>query len=236
VRTFRDQVTDAQVGMGRQHLFHLGGYRIFSCIRCQTFLTNRDELMSTRFTGSTGRAFLFNKVVNINYSETQDRVMLTGRHIVRDVTCKSCQTKLGWIYEYATEENQRYKEGKVILERALVNESDGLEEYMPHDGAPAEQVEAVAGGAIVGPAALQGGLERLDHQIAAVAGAAIAGGAPPPPPPPPQRPPLPGEEGVAGAAAPPVPEGAAGAPVPNIRRGQIPQEPELEARGRHIMY
>ena len=37
-----------------------------------------------------------------------------------------------------------------------------------------------------------GGLERLDHQIAAVAGAAIAGGAPPPPPPPPQRPPLPG--------------------------------------------
>merc|ERR1719167_1064378 len=89
--------------MGRQHLFHLGGYRIFSCIRCQTFLTNRDELM------------------------------LTGRHIVRDVTCKSCQTKLGWIYEYATEENQRYKEGKVILERALVNESDGLDDYMPHD-------------------------------------------------------------------------------------------------------
>ena len=44
----------------------------------------------------------------------------------------------------------------MILERALVNESDGLEEYMPHDGAPAEQVEAVAGGAIVGPAALQG--------------------------------------------------------------------------------
>ena len=50
-------------------------------------------------------------VLNENsvFSETQDRVMLTGRHIVRDVTCKSCQTKLGWIYEYATEENQRYK-------------------------------------------------------------------------------------------------------------------------------
>ena len=46
---------------------------------------------------------------NSVFSETQDRVMLTGRHIVRDVTCKSCQTKLGWIYEYATEENQRYK-------------------------------------------------------------------------------------------------------------------------------
>ena len=45
--------------------------------------------------------------------------MLTGRHIVRDVTCKKCDTKLGWVYEFATEETQRYKEGRVILERAL---------------------------------------------------------------------------------------------------------------------
>ncbi|MCL4131733.1 UNVERIFIED_CONTAM: hypothetical protein GTU68_038358 [Idotea baltica] len=56
--------------------------------------------------------------------------MLTGRHMVRDVSCKSCNTKLGWIYEFATEENQRYKEGKVILERALVSESDGFEDHV----------------------------------------------------------------------------------------------------------
>lgn len=61
------------------------------------------------------------------YSDVQDRVMLTGRHIVRDVSCKNCDTKLGWIYEFAMEENQRYKEGRVILERALVTEGDGLE-------------------------------------------------------------------------------------------------------------
>ncbi|GFY45262.1 protein yippee-like 5 [Trichonephila inaurata madagascariensis] len=82
----------------------------------------------TRFTGATGRAFLFNKAVNLVYSEVQDRVMLTGRHMVRDVSCKNCDTKLGWIYEFATEENQRYKEGRVILERALVTESEGIEE------------------------------------------------------------------------------------------------------------
>lgn len=63
-------------------------------------------------------------------SEVQDRVMLTGRHMVRDVSCKNCDTKLGWIYEFATEESQRYKEGRVILERALVTESDGIEEHM----------------------------------------------------------------------------------------------------------
>ena len=45
----------------------------------------------------------------------------------RDVTCKKCNTKLGWVYEFATEDQQKYKEGKVILERALVTEMDGLD-------------------------------------------------------------------------------------------------------------
>ncbi|KAH7942589.1 hypothetical protein HPB49_025610 [Dermacentor silvarum] len=66
----------------------------------------------------------------LSRSEVQDRVMLTGRHMVRDVSCKNCDTKLGWVYEFATEEGQRYKEGRVILERALVTESDGIEEHM----------------------------------------------------------------------------------------------------------
>lgn len=69
----------------------------------------------------------FKKIYFIFFSDVQDRVMLTGRHIVRDVSCKNCDTKLGWIYEFAMEENQRYKEGRVILERALVTESEGLE-------------------------------------------------------------------------------------------------------------
>lgn len=46
--------------------------------------------------------------------------------MVRDVTCKMCEVKLGWIYEYATEESQRYKEGRVILEKAHITEKSGL--------------------------------------------------------------------------------------------------------------
>ncbi len=53
-------------------------------------------------------------------------MMLTGRHFVRDVTCKKCDVKLGWMYEFAMEETQRYKEGRVILERAMINESEGF--------------------------------------------------------------------------------------------------------------
>jgi hypothetical protein len=53
--------------MGRVYLENFGGARIFSCLQCGTFLTNRGELISTRFTGATGRAFLFKKVVNLKY-------------------------------------------------------------------------------------------------------------------------------------------------------------------------
>ncbi|VDL57342.1 unnamed protein product [Hymenolepis diminuta] len=79
--------------MGRLFIEHLGGERVFVC-HCQTPLTNRDELLSTRFTGSTGRAFLFHRVVNVTFSEIQDRVMITGRHLVRDVLCINCKQKL----------------------------------------------------------------------------------------------------------------------------------------------
>ena len=132
--------------MGRIYLEHLGGSRLFSCAQCDTFLTNRDELISTRFTGATGRAFLFKKVVNVIHDEREEREMLTGMHFVRDVLCKSCKVKVGWFYEFATEENQRYKEGQVILERALIIEHDGIKEYVPADDAAITVSSAPGGG------------------------------------------------------------------------------------------
>ena len=50
--------------------------------------------------------------------------MLTGKHMVRDVFCKSCNKKLGWMYEFASDKSQMYKEGKVILEKALIAEKE----------------------------------------------------------------------------------------------------------------
>ena len=106
----------------------MGGTHLFLCSNCHAFLTNKSQLMSTRFTGATGRAFLFSKAVNIIYGEVQDRMMITGRHLVRDVSCKRCSNKLGWMYEFAVEDSQMYKEGHIILERALIVESKGLDE------------------------------------------------------------------------------------------------------------
>uniref|UniRef100_A0AAZ3P8X8 HTH psq-type domain-containing protein n=1 Tax=Oncorhynchus tshawytscha TaxID=74940 RepID=A0AAZ3P8X8_ONCTS len=45
--------------MGRIFLDHIGGTCLFSCTTCDTILTNRSELISTSFTGTTGRAFHF---------------------------------------------------------------------------------------------------------------------------------------------------------------------------------
>ncbi|RNA39873.1 yippee-like 5 [Brachionus plicatilis] len=112
--------------MGRVFLEHTGGSCLYSCGNCDTVLTNKNELVSSRFNGATGRAFLFKSAVNLVVNEVQERVMLTGRHFVRDVFCKKCSVKLGWMYEFACEETQRYKEGNVILEKALISESIGF--------------------------------------------------------------------------------------------------------------
>ncbi|MGH0142260.1 UNVERIFIED_CONTAM: hypothetical protein FKN15_075904 [Acipenser sinensis] len=154
--------------MGRIFLDHIGGTRLFSCANCDTILTNRSELISTRFTGATGRAFLFNKVVNLQYSEVQDRVMLTGRHMVRDVSCKNCNSKLGWIYEFATEDSQRYKEGRVILERALVRESEGFEEHNKEGPVylrSADMTEVMMSNTTMDDIRLSPSKDRLSYQI-----------------------------------------------------------------------
>lgn len=44
------------------------------------------------------------------------RQLVTGLHTVSDVSCSFCATLLGWKYEGAEEEGQRYKVGKFILE------------------------------------------------------------------------------------------------------------------------
>ena len=101
---------------------------MFACGKCSAPLTNHKELLSTTFTGETGRAFLFDGVVNLCYSEAHHRMLITGEHFVQDVRCKRCNARLGWRYEFASEEESRYKEGKVVLERALILEVDSFED------------------------------------------------------------------------------------------------------------
>ena len=72
------------------------------------------------FRGQHGKAFLFNTVVNITQSEAMDRGMTTGKHVVRDIACRQCKETVGWKYDKAYDVNQKYKEGKYILEEELL--------------------------------------------------------------------------------------------------------------------
>ncbi|KJH47793.1 yippee putative zinc-binding protein [Dictyocaulus viviparus] len=93
--------------MGRIFIENHGGLRVIVCRFCKTYLTNRSELISSRF-------------------QAHHRDMTTGKHIVRDVMCRICHRKIGWMYEFAMEDSQRYKESRVILEKALIDEIDGF--------------------------------------------------------------------------------------------------------------
>ncbi|KAI1727184.1 yippee zinc-binding/DNA-binding /Mis18, centromere assembly domain-containing protein [Ditylenchus destructor] len=114
--------------MGRFFFECPGGRVIYSCRDCKTFLSNVESVISDRFRGSTGAAFLFDSVINIELSNVEEKMMLTGRHMVRDASCKNCKKRVGWMYEFAYENDQTYKEGKVILERACIVESPGIDD------------------------------------------------------------------------------------------------------------
>uniref|UniRef100_A0A914HD85 Autophagy protein 5 n=1 Tax=Globodera rostochiensis TaxID=31243 RepID=A0A914HD85_GLORO len=87
-------------GMGRPFLEHMGGKKYYTCFRCKTYLTNKREVLSQTFRGATGQAYLFRTVVNIVTAKVESRFMITGQHMVRDVFCKTCNFKLGWMPRY----------------------------------------------------------------------------------------------------------------------------------------
>ncbi|KAL8283322.1 hypothetical protein RQP46_005732 [Phenoliferia psychrophenolica] len=106
-------------------LDQLSGKGIFSCKEClyrfneHTHLSTAAEIESKNFNGQHGRACLFKNAVNVGASQPEERIMTTGLHTVRDIWCVRCKITLGWKYDAAYEVNQKYKEGKFIIENAL---------------------------------------------------------------------------------------------------------------------
>eukprot|EP00878_Enallax_costatus_P002045 GHUV01002209.1.p3 GENE.GHUV01002209.1~~GHUV01002209.1.p3 ORF type:complete len:113 (+),score=19.62 GHUV01002209.1:275-613(+) len=106
--------------MGRPFKQYLSGPRVYCCATCKTHAADHDEIVSKAFQGRRGRAYLFNNVVNVSMGPKEDRMLITGLHTVADIFCTVCNTNLGWKYEAAFEEGQKYKEGKFILEKANI--------------------------------------------------------------------------------------------------------------------
>ncbi|PKA58209.1 Putative yippee-like protein [Apostasia shenzhenica] len=106
--------------MGLLFVETLPGPKVFKCKFCKVDSASHDAIVSKDFHGRYGRAYLFKKVVNISLGPTEDRQLMTGLHTVNDIYCSSCQQMLGWRYEKAYCDSQKYKEGKYILEKSRV--------------------------------------------------------------------------------------------------------------------
>jgi hypothetical protein len=59
-------------------------------------------------------------LVNTKTGRSVNRELLTGQHVVADVSCTICGAVLGWKYVDAKEAAQKYKIGKFILEMKRV--------------------------------------------------------------------------------------------------------------------
>jgi hypothetical protein len=68
--------------MGRIHRIYLPGSKLYACSNCHCHLTSHDDIVSKSFQGRTGRAYLFNTVVNVSLGPTEDRILNTGLHKV----------------------------------------------------------------------------------------------------------------------------------------------------------
>mmetsp|Transcript_23923 Transcript_23923/g.42387 ORF Transcript_23923/g.42387 Transcript_23923/m.42387 type:complete len:137 (-) Transcript_23923:201-611(-) len=128
--------------MGRLFKTYLSGNVLYTCSQCSTHLALHNQLISTSFHGRTGRAYLFSKVANVALGPLEERIFTTGLHSVCDIYCICCHSNVGWYYKevppccikvrqqhsyfmflQAYEESQKYKEGKFIVEKALMRKS-----------------------------------------------------------------------------------------------------------------
>ncbi|XP_076882404.1 protein yippee-like [Bidens hawaiensis] len=114
--------------MGRLFQVTLEG-KIYSCRHCKAHLALSDDIVSKAFQCKHGKAYLFSKVVNVTVGAKEDRLMMTGLHTVADIYCVKCGSIVGWTYETAHDKNQKYKEGKSVLERFKLDGPDGSNYY-----------------------------------------------------------------------------------------------------------
>ncbi|KAI3419465.1 Protein yippee-like [Psidium guajava] len=119
--------------MGRVFVVTLEGGKIYSCRHCKTHFAMGEDIASRNFHSRHGRAYLFNKVVNVSTGEGEERAMMTGMHTVADIFCVGCGAIVGWKYETAHEKSQKYKEGKFVLERIKLVGPDGSNYWTTHE-------------------------------------------------------------------------------------------------------
>lgn len=138
-----NQSTDTARGAASNYLN--GHTSHLRCAKCSTDVCLTSQIISKGFTGRHGRAYLVSPspvlsnssqmskaandlcLPNTKTDAPSSRQLVTGVHTVSDVRCSFCSSMLGWKYDGAEEESQRYKVGKYILETKMICSSSNWE-------------------------------------------------------------------------------------------------------------
>ncbi|CAD7928137.1 unnamed protein product [Amoebophrya sp. A25] len=143
--------------MGKLFVRSLQSNTLLKCRCCGVHVANPEHVISKDFHGTLGPAYLIASVINYTSGPDEERLLITGKHIVCDVSCVRCQCVLGWRYQAAHEQAQKYKEGKFILESARVVQVDT-------SVSGGSKGAARSGGARRGVSGTAGGLLFADHR------------------------------------------------------------------------
>ncbi|KAJ9141717.1 hypothetical protein NKR23_g7678 [Pleurostoma richardsiae] len=134
------------------------------CNTCAADLAFGAQIVSKGFTGRHGRAYLVSapsaiatpscppspgsqsplasssdgyvNLINIKVGRNENRQLVTGQHVVADISCAICGAKVGWKYVDAREPAQKYKVGKFILETERVVSYRSWEDTTRPPGSP----------------------------------------------------------------------------------------------------
>lgn len=130
------------------------------CRGCSSDVAFAAQIVSKGFTGRHGRAYLVSSplasashlavavpqykppraedggadLANVRVGRPENRQLVTGQHVVADITCVVCGARLGWKYVDAHETDQKYKIGKFILETQRVVANRNWEDVDGDDG------------------------------------------------------------------------------------------------------
>lgn len=113
--------------MGRIFRNFLPSSQVYTCSGCDSHLTDEQAVISKSFRGRIGRAFLFDKAVNVTQGRIERRELLSGVHKVADVRCSICDNLLGWRFVEAKDEAQKYKEGRFLFEKIRLSQQGNWE-------------------------------------------------------------------------------------------------------------
>ena len=99
-----------------------GSTSVLKCRRCQSDICYSESIISKGFNGRYGRAYLCNPIPTHTHTlgKPTTRQLVTGTHLVADISCSVCLNTLGWKYISASDPYQQYKVGKFILETKRV--------------------------------------------------------------------------------------------------------------------